>query len=227
MKEVVAFLTQLQNHNSREWFDLHRAEYNRVRSRFHAFAGELIDALASINPSVGGLKVSDCTYRINRDTRFSPDKSPYKTYMSVYVAPHGKKSGYAGYYFHVEPGADEDSTWHTQLSAGLYMPEPVILRSVRDEILDNGAEIVASLREAEGFVLNTENRLKRTPKGYPAGSEFDELLRQKDLFLQQNMDSDFLYASDLLERTVAQFRKTRRLIEILNRAVQYAYEEMM
>lgn len=227
MRDVIAFLAQLGQHNSKEWFDVHRAEYQRVRKTFHAFVEELIDAIASFDPSVGGLKAADCTYRINRDTRFSPDKSPYKTYIGAYVAPHGKKSGYAGYYFHIEPAAGEESMWHSQLSAGLYMPDPVVLRSVRDEIFDNGAEVARTIRTAEGFELNTENRLKRTPKGYPSGHEYDDLLRQKDLFLQRRVDDEFLTAPRLLERTVAEFRKTKEFVHVLNRAVQYAYEEMM
>lgn len=226
MREVIAFLKELHEHNDRAWFDANRAEYQRVKALFHAFVGELIDAVASFDPSIAGLRVCDCTYRINRDTRFSPDKSPYKTYMGAYLAPHGKKSGYAGYYFHVEPEAEQGNLWHSQLTAGIYMPEPVVLRSIRDEIFDNGAEIAAAIRHAQGFRLFRDNRLKRTPKGYPAGSEYDDLLRQKDLFIQRDIDDVFLGAPDLLERTVAEFRKTKPFVDLLNRAVQYAYEEM-
>lgn len=227
MREVVAFLRQLHAHNDRVWFDENRAEYQRVKALFHAFVGELIDAVASFDPSIAGLRVCDCTYRINRDTRFSPDKSPYKTYMGAYLAPHGKKSGYAGYYFHVEPVDEEGNPWQSQLTAGLYMPEPVVLRSIRDEIFDNGAEVAAAIRRAEGFRLFRGNQLKRTPKGYPAGSQYDDLLRMKDLFLQQNIDDEFLCGTHLLERTVAEFRKTKPFVDLLNRAVQYAHEEMM
>lgn len=106
MKEVIEFFRELHDHNTREWFDANRARWKRVQTQFHAFAEGLIDGIASFDPSVQGLRAKDCTYRIARDTRFSPDKSPYKTYIGAYVAPHGKKSGYAGYYFHIEPCAD-------------------------------------------------------------------------------------------------------------------------
>ena len=103
MKEVIDFFRRLHDDNTREWFDAHRAEWTRVKGRFADFTGQLIEGIASFDPEVRGLRPQDCTYRIARDTRFSPDKSPYKTYIGAYIAPKGKKSGFAGYYFHIEP----------------------------------------------------------------------------------------------------------------------------
>lgn len=134
MKEVIAFLRELHDNNNREWFDAHRAEWKRVKTRFAGFTEQLIDGISSFDPSVRGLRVQDCTYRIARDTRFSPDKRPYKEHIGAYIAPGGKKSGYAGYYFHVEPDTGEGSTYGHMLAVGLYCPEPVVLHSVRDEI---------------------------------------------------------------------------------------------
>ncbi|MEG1622210.1 MAG: DUF2461 domain-containing protein [Alistipes sp.] len=226
MKELIEFFTALSLHNEKSWFDAHRAEYNRVRSSFQTFVEGLIDGISSFDPSINGLKVSDCTFRINRDLRFSADKSPYKTHTGAYIAPHGKKADYAGYYFHIEPTA-EGTMWRSQLSAGLYMPDSILLHSVRDEIFDNGTEVMQAIGEAEGFVLNDENVLKRTPKGYPPESEFDGLLRHKDFFLQRSISTDFLLDPQLLEHTISEFRKTKHFIDLLNRAVQYAHEEMM
>jgi len=106
MKEVIDFFRRLHDDNTREWFDAHRAEWTRVKGRFADFTGQLIGGIASFDPEVRGLRPQDCTYRIARDTRFSPDKSPYKTYIGAYIAPKGKKSGFAGYYFHIEPCCD-------------------------------------------------------------------------------------------------------------------------
>ena len=95
MKEVIDFFRRLHDDNTREWFDAHRAEWTRVKGRFADFTGQLIGGIASFDPEVRGLRPQDCTYRIARDTRFSPDKSPYKTYIGAYIAPKGKKSGFA------------------------------------------------------------------------------------------------------------------------------------
>lgn len=225
MKEVLDFMRELSANNNKAWFDANRERYTRVRKRFNGFVEELIDGISTFDPSVKGLRVQDCTYRINRDIRFSPDKSPYKGWLGAFIAPHGKCSGYGGYYFHIEP--EGDTKWHNQLVSGVYMPEDPVLRSLREEILDNGAEIAQALREAEGFTLYEGNKLKRTPKGFPADTEYDEWLKLKEFWITKPIDERFLTDRSLLRNTVEEFRKTKHLLEILNRAVQFAYEEMM
>ena len=226
MKEVIDFFRRLHDNNTREWFDAHRAEWTRVKGRFADFTGQLIEGISSFDPTVRGLRPQDCTYRIARDTRFSNDKSPYKTHIGAYIAPKGKKSGFAGYYFHIEPCADS-LVGCNLLSAGLYCPEPTVLRSVREEILDNGEEIGAAVGKARGFRLYEGNKLKRIPTGFPADSEYAEMLKLKDFYLERPITEEYLLVPDLLERTVEEFRRTQPFIAILNRAVQYAYDEMM
>ena len=102
-----------------------------------------------------------------------------------------------------------------------------VLRSVREEILDNGAEIAAAIRKAKGFAIVEENKLKRVPTGFPADSEYAEMLKLKDFYIAKKITEEFLLSEDLLERTLAEFRRTQPFIAILNRAVQFAYEEMM
>lgn len=225
MREVIEFLKQLHDNNDREWFDAHRSEWRRVQGLFNGFAEQLIEGVASFDPSISGLTAKDCTYRIARDTRFSHDKTPYKNHVGAFIAPRGKKSGFAGYYFHVEPSGD-GLLGNSLLSAGLYCPEPVVLRSVRDEIFDNGAEIAAAVKSATGYRLDDSNSLKRTPKGYPAGSEFDQMLRLKDFYLHKPISEQFLLDERLLEKTLAEFRRMQPFVAILNRAVQFAFEEM-
>ena len=227
MKEVIDFFRRLHDNNDRAWFDAHRTEWAHVKGCFAAFTEQLIAGIAEFDPTVRGLRVQDCTYRIARDTRFSPDKRPYKEHIGAYIAPGGKKSGYAGYYFHVEPDTGEGSTYGHMLAVGLYCPEPVVLRSVRDEIFDNGAEIAAAIRKAKGFAIVEENKLKRVPTGFPADSEYAEMLKLKDFYIAKKITEEFLLSDDLLERTLAEFRRTQPFIAILNRAVQFAYEEMM
>lgn len=226
MEEILDFLAQLHDNNTREWFDAHRKEWTHVRSLVATLAGELIEGIAAFDPSVQGLRVQDCTYRIARDTRFSNDKSPYKNWIGIFVAPHGKKSGYAGYYLHLAPKGDRLVGEHMLIS-GIYCPDSTLLRSVREEIFDNGAELVRSIDAARGFRLNTDNKLKRVPTGFPADCEFAELLKQKDWCLEKPVDKKFLLADDFVARAVAEFRKTYPFIRQINRAVQYAFEEMM
>jgi len=225
MKKVLDFLAGLHLNNDRDWFEAHKDEYKAALAEFNAFGERLIAALGGIDPTVRGLALKDCTYRIYRDVRFSADKSPYKTYMGLYVCPHGKKSGYAGYYFHVQPHADGFAAG-SLLTAGLYMPEPVVLRSLRDDILDHGEQYRQRIEAAKGFALYTGSALKRTPKGFPADSPHDELLRLKDLYVERPLPEKWLTAPDLLDRVTAEFRKTVDLVALLNRSVEFAHQEM-
>lgn len=225
MKDVIDFLRRLREDNTREWFDAHRAEWTRVKGEFAAFTERLIEGIASFDPTVRGLRAQDCTYRIARDTRFSPDKSPYKTHIGAYIAPKGKKSGFAGYYFHIEPGSGSGECSNL-LSAGAVCLGPTELRSIREEVLDNGAQIEAAIREAQGFRLCRNNSLKRVPTGFPADSPHVGLLKLKEFFLEQPVSEEFLLAPDLLDHTVEEFRRTQPFIDILNRAIRYAHEEM-
>lgn len=221
MREIIDFLTALATNNNREWFAAHKDEYRRAEAQFGELALGVIDGIAAFDESVRGLGLRDCTYRIYRDTRFSADKTPYKTNMGVFVVPHGKKSGYAGYYLHIEPSA-ESFLW-----AGAHMPAPVVLRSIREEIIDNGEAMERAIARSNGFDLCRDRSLQRNPKGFPAGSKYDEWLRLLDFGIMKPLSPHDLLAADLLPRVLEDFRSATPLVAILNRAIAFAYEEMM
>ncbi len=225
MKKVIDFLTGLHANNDRGWFEEHKGEYKEALKEFEQFVEKLISGIAAFDPTVTSQKVKDCTFRIYRDVRFSHDKRPYKNYMGAYIAPYGKKSGWSGYYFHVEPVADEGS-WSggSLLSTGLYCPDPDVLYSVREEIVDNGVGLQATIDAAGGFTLDETAKLKRLPKDFAdqAGSPHEELLKLKDIYVVKRLPLEFILADNLLERTLTEFRKTKPLNDLLNRAVEYA-----
>ena len=221
MVEIIEFLAELSENNNREWFAAHKEQYKAIDLRLKEFAAKLIQGIAAFDSSVANLTVADCTYRIYRDIRFSHDKRPYKTWSGVFVAPHGKKAGYAGYYIHFEPSG-------CFLYAGSHCPEPIALKSIREEILDNGDNMVAAIENSNGFRLCTENTLKRTPKDFPTNHKYDNLLRLKDFGVEKPLNPQLLSDSTtLLQTAVDNFRSIYPLVEILNRAINYAYEEMV
>ena len=222
MVEIIDFFARLSENNNREWFAAHKDKYKAVDKKLKEFAAKLIQGIAAFDPSVAGLTVADCTYRIYRDIRFSHDKRPYKTWTGVFVAPHGKKAGYAGYYIHFEGSG-------CFLYAGSHCPEPVVLKSIREEILDNGDNMVAAVENSNGFRLCTENTLKRTPKDFPTNHKYDNLLRLKDFGVEKPIDLSLVAAGEeaLLTAVLNDLRTIYPLVEILNRAINYAYEEMV
>lgn len=224
MQQVFSFLSALRENNNREWFTEHKQEYLTAQATFNSFAEALIARMGEIDSSVAGLTLRDCTYRIYRDTRFSPDKTPYKSHFGVFIAPHGKKGGYAGYYLHVEPKGG-NYLGGNMLCAGTYCFDRDVLQSIREEVLDYPEAIRAAIAGAEGFDLDHRQSLTRTPKGFPTGTEYDDLLRLKQWNLCRYPDDDFFTAPDLLDRVVAEFSKTTDFLAIINRAMRFAYEE--
>lgn len=224
MQQVFSFLSALRENNNREWFAEHKQEYLTAQATFNRFAEELIVRMGEIDSSVAGLTLKDCTYRIYRDTRFSADKSPYKTHFGVFIAPHGKRGGYAGYYFHIEPKGG-DFLGGNMICAGTYCFDRDILQSIREEVMDYPEAIRAAMERAEGFELDRSQMLTRTPKGFPAGTEYDDLLRLKQWNLCRYPDDDFFTAEGLAERVAAEFSKTTDFLAIINRAMKFAYDE--
>ena len=228
MKEILDFLAELSCNNNREWFNAHKDEFMKHQNRFHELVEEVIKEISIFDPSIANLTPKDCTYRMNRDIRFSADKSPYKTHFSAFIAPRGKNSGLGGYYLHLEPRMEGSSMiGHSILAVGEVCLPPVILRSIREEIIDNGEEMLRNIASAEGFRIDTEGSLKRTPTGFPSGTPYDELLRLKDHCLVLDLEEEELYAPNFTERIVGHFRSAKPYLQQLNRAIEYGYEEMM
>ena len=88
---TLQFIKELKKNNNKPWFDANRKKYEAAKADFVSWVEILIAAIAKFNPAVASLKAKDCTFRINRDIRFSKDKSPYKTNMGAYIHPGGKK----------------------------------------------------------------------------------------------------------------------------------------
>jgi uncharacterized protein (TIGR02453 family) len=230
VKRILDFLSDLRANNNREWFAANKDRYREAEALFGVFGERLVALVGEFDPLVRGLSLKDCTYRIYRDTRFSHDKTPYKTHFGLYICPGGKKSGNAGYYFHIEPSSGEGGMIGGHLlDAGIYMPEPAVLRSVRDEIFDNGAAVAASVSSAgraAGWALDLSNSLKRTPVGFAAGSERDGWLRLKDFHLSKTIDDAYILGPDPAERAAADFRAALDFMTLMNRAARFAHEEM-
>lgn len=225
MNNLLDFLKELKDNNNKEWFEAHRPQYVAVRKEFETFAAQLLEGLQSFDTSLQGLNLKDCFYRINRDTRFSNDKTPYKIHMGVYFAPHGKNSGYAGYYFHIEPQGS-NYVGGNMMAAGNYFYEPKCLESIRTEIYDNPQQFIATLDTAKGFELSQDNKLKKVPRGFPADFEYGEYLKPRDYTLIKTISYKDILRDDLVDYVLAQFRLTQPFLQLINRSIEYARENM-
>ncbi|MBQ1952846.1 MAG: DUF2461 domain-containing protein [Alistipes sp.] len=219
MKDIINFLEELAANNDRAWFEANRDRYKAVKSRMDAVAKDFIEAVAAFDPSVEGVQVKDATYRIYRDTRFTKDKSPYKTWFGVYVCPRGKRSGLSGYYMHVEPDQN-----HYMLCTGAYCPTAGEIKSVREEIMTEGDAFVETIRQAEGFDIDWSTAYKRMPQGWSAEDPHSEYYRLRNFLLVKLIDRDFVLSDDFISRAADQMSRTRPFNDTLNRAIEYARE---
>ncbi len=216
MKKTYSFLKQLARHQDREWFAANKDKYLESKQLTDEFAQELINLISEVDEGAKMLRVSDVTYRIYRDTRFSQDKKPYKTHVGIFVnPPFGKKSMRCGYYFHIEPG-------QSMICAGnMPLPGP-LTRAIRQSIYDNADEYLELLNDPEFkrfFPTVGSEYLKTAPKGFPKDWEHIDLLRPKDFCVFMNVDDDFFDARDRTGRLRPIIAQMKRFNDFINYAI--------
>ena len=222
MKEALDFYLRLSQNNNKPWFDAHRDEYETVKKKVAAMAEAFIRGVEQFDPRCRNLQVKDCTYRINRDIRFSNDKRPYKDWFGIYVCPGGKKSGMAGYYIHFEPASD---TYF--MCGGLYNPTKEVLKSIREQIMLEPDEFhEAVLACGSNFHLNWEHALKRFPVGYSETDKHSEYYRLRSFEIYSDVTRKDVTSKDYLPKALARLEKCHQLNELLNKCVDYAREYM-
>lgn len=179
-EKLIPFLKKIKTNNNKEWFDKNRSEYETAREELIELFGDIVKKVGKFDASVASTDPRKALFRINRDIRFSKDKSPYKTNMGAYMADGGKKSPKAGYYLHIEPG-------NCFMAGGVWMPEPEQLKKVRQEIDYNGKELEKIIKAKEFKTLfgkmSEEDKLTKVPKDFDPESPFAEYLKLKSFIV--------------------------------------------
>ena len=209
------YLRQIAVNNNREWFHEHRDLYDEARAAFESMVHDLIVRIAAFDPSVQYLTVADCTYRFYRDTRFSPDKSPYKRHFGAYINARGKKSNHGGYYMHLEPEG-------CLVAGGAYCLPSDVLRAVRQSICEQPEtfhRIVGSDPFHSLFPVLGETRVKTIPKGFPKDFPYPEYIRCKDYSCCHPVPEDFFTTPDWLERTAGMFEIMKPFLDFVNATI--------
>ena len=215
---TLKFLKDLKKNNNKPWFDKHRKEYESAKSDFAGFIQTVIDKHSKNDPTIKSLVAKDCMFRINRDVRFSKDKSPYKTNMGAYINKGGKKSLFGGYYFHCEPG-------QSFVGGGLWMPMPPELNKVRQEIDYNltAFKKVITFKKFKAVYgdlsRDAEYTLSRVPKGYEPDNPAAEYLKLKSFVAMTSLKDADLTSKDLVKKAVASFEALQPLLEFINSAL--------
>jgi len=215
LQGTVDFLGRLKANNDREWFQTNKSFYDDARGAFEQCIAMLIPFVREIDPDVDVVSPKECLFRIFRDVRFSKDKFPYKNNFGAFIAKGGRKSPYAGYYLHIEPGA-------SFVGGGAYMPESHYLKAIRSEILEN-AEEYKTIIESEDFRRYFGGlfgeKLKTAPKGFPKDFPDIDLLKNKHYAVTHSVDDNFWTSEGLTENLKAIFSTLFVFNRFLNNAI--------
>lgn len=214
---ILAFLSELKDNNNREWFAGNKDRYESTRKDFERISTALILDISKFDDDIKHVDAKDCVFRIYRDTRFSHDKTPYKTHYGVFIAAGGgRKSVRAGYYFHLEPG-------NCFIATGVWCPPSEILKALRQSIYDNIDEF-KEITSQQGFsryfkTFYEEDKLKTAPKGFPKDFPDIDLLKLKHYMVEYKLDEFMLSQNDLVPKVAEIFKVAHPLNVFLNYTV--------
>ncbi len=205
-QEMITFFEELKKNNKKEWFDAHRKDYERfVTEPARAFVLDMGEKLRAIAPGIQAVpKVNWSLFRINRDTRFSKDKSPYKTNLGIWFwEGKRKRMECSGFYFHFGDGK-------LILGTGMYMFSPGHLKAYREAVVDKDhgrrlAEAVAEVSE-KGYLIGVKH-YKRVPRGLDAGHERAEFLLHKGLTAMKELEiPEGFFSGAIIDHAFSSFK---------------------
>lgn len=212
-KDTFEFLEALKNNNNREWFQENKAWYERARGNFEMLVAQIISTITSFDDETGYLDPKRCIFRIYRDTRFSPDKTPYKTHFGAVFRRQGLDKS-SGYYLHLSP---EESF----LTCGHYMLLPDQLKRIRRGIYDD-YETLRSILDDERFkkeigdLYRDEDMLKRVPNGFDKDNPAAEYMKLKHFYVLKAIPEDKLFGEGFVEYAGAVYKQMMPLGRFLN-----------
>lgn len=215
LQPTLDFLAALRENNEKEWFDDHRDAYDEARAAFENLLAEVIAGFTQID-DFGMLSPKDTMFRINRDVRFSNDKSPYKTSMSALIGPQGRKSTSNYYYISVEPGDQ------SMVATGLKSPGAKMLKQVREAIAEDARplrEILADASFVAMFGALDGDQLKTAPKGFDKDHPDVDLLRYKEYMAQRAFTDEAVAQDDFAEQVLVTCRAAKPLTHYLHSLV--------
>ncbi|HJQ11645.1 MAG TPA: DUF2461 domain-containing protein [Gemmatimonadaceae bacterium] len=224
-KRSLTFFRQLARNNEKSWFEAHRTDYeNEVRAPMRELIEELDARFAEFAPEIGG-DTKRSMFRINRDIRFSKDKSPYKTHAAAWFHHRNAAravgseadAGSAGYYFHLEPGG------RSLIGGGLWMPPRQQLNKLRTAIADDPrgfGKMVGSIPRRFGG-LDDESMLKRMPRGYDEDHPAAKWLRYQSFTTGRGLTDAQVTSASLATLLAKEFEAILPLVRWLNSALGF------
>lgn len=213
---TLKFLKDLKKNNNKPWFDEHRKQYENSKADILVLTTQMINAIAIFDKPIGILQPKNCTFRINRDVRFSKNKDPYKSNMAAYFNKDGKKGIGAGYYLHIEPGK-------SFAAGGVWVPEPAVLAGIRQEIDYNYKEwqnIIKNKSFVKTFTAGIEgDALVRPPKGYDENNPAIDFIKMKSFIVSKTFTDAEVQNKNFVKNIAGSFVAMKPVIDFINVAL--------
>lgn len=209
---LLAFLSDLKSNNSREWFDVNRSVYTGLKENFEVFVAKLLTEFSEFE-NLDGVELKHCTFRINRDVRFSKNKAPYKTWFSASLSEGGRKSGFMDYYVHIEPNGQ------SFIGGGMYNPSPEQLIKFRQEIDYNANAFRSIIDQAafkKAFGEPQGESLKNAPKGFDPMHPDIDLLKKKSMFFWHHFSDLEVVDDQFIDLVTSHAKILKPYLDFLN-----------
>ena len=218
-KEAIQFIDDLKANNNTEWMHANKKRYENYKKDYHLFIASVLEEMKPLDKSLEQLEIKNCTFRINRDIRFSKDKQPYKTNIALWLTTNKNRKNSPGYYIHFEKGS-------SFIAGGVWCPEANELKNIRKEIAffyDDLDKIVTNPTFKKEFVAITReenNMLKKAPKGYEPDHEAIEFLKLKSYTCSQKIEDKLFLDKDFAKKIAQKLIALKPFNLFLNRALE-------
>jgi uncharacterized protein (TIGR02453 family) len=215
-QSFLSFFSTLRENNNRDWFNDNRATYEKkVKKPFKELVGDLIIFAHEHQPEIT-IEPKDAIFRINRDVRFSKDKTPYQTHVSAFIGKGGKKSNLPGFYFMLS-----DVAFHVGL--GIYAPAKEELHKIRMEIMHSGHEFHRLIDEktfVSTFGKLKGDRNKILPAAFKEAAQNEPYLYNKQYFFMTELPLSFIVSDELLAKLKELYLLSMPVNEFLRVAIE-------
>lgn len=218
-KDAVQFLSDLVANNNTEWMHANKKRYESFKKDYHNYIASLLAEMKPLDKTLEPLEIKNCTFRINRDIRFSKDKSPYKTNIGVWFTQNKFRKNSPGYYIHFEKG-------NSFIAGGVWCPEPNELKQIRKEIAFFHDDLEAIVKDKKfksefGTLTRDENNtLKKAPKDFEPNHPAIEFLKLKSFTASAKIDDKLFLDKDFSKIVSQKLIALKPMNDFLNRALE-------
>lgn len=217
-KDTLTFLSDLEQNNNKDWFHANKKIYEKsVKEPLKAFTQQLIDEVLGEKAFVNNIQPKDCLFRINRDIRFSKDKSPYKTHLGIVVSEGGRKDASTpGMYVEI-------SHKHLRLYSGCYALNKEQLLNVRNAIYQDTEHFMSLVTDktfVKAFGEVRGERNKRIPKPFSEIQEEIPYILNKSFYYFKEYPADTILKPNVVQTLLKDFEIVQPMNTFLFEAKQ-------